>query len=42
MDEFVPAHLNAYVELTVEDSEPFILFGAFVFSVPSVGRDVCY
>lgn len=37
IDEFAPARSNAYVELTFEGTEPFILFGAFMFRLPSVG-----
>ena len=36
MDAFVPVHYNADVDLTGEGSEPFLVFGTSVFSVPSI------
>lgn len=35
MDAFVPVLYNADVDLTGEHSEPFLVFGTSVFSVPS-------
>lgn len=34
---FVPVYYNARVELTFEGGQPYILLGAFIFSVPAMG-----
>lgn len=36
-----PSPLYVYAELTFEGSKPFILFGTFVFSAPSIAGIVC-